>query len=112
MKVVNNLIKIDNYLNLRQEVIKILKTIYDPEIPVNIWDLGLVYGVDIKDSLAQVVMTLTSPNCPAIDTLPQEIKESIESIDQIDECQVQIVWDPPWTKALMTEEARLELGML
>jgi FeS assembly SUF system protein len=96
----------------RKEVISILKTIFDPEIPVNIWDLGLVYGVDYQDEIVTVTMTLTSPNCPAIDTLPEQIRQEIENLESVKEVFVELVWEPAWSKSLMTEEARLELGMI
>lgn len=146
-------------LEMRQKVILVLKEIFDPEIPVNIWDLGIVYGVDVEEILttnsdlsldsnlnhkpeldiiadfenlqndfpsnlqknivsknpkkAIVTMTLTSPNCPAIESLPAEIKQKIkEQIAEITEVAINLVWEPTWNQNLMTEEARLELGML
>jgi FeS assembly SUF system protein len=97
----------------RKIVIDSLKTIYDPEVPLNIWDLGLVYGVDVtSEGVVTVVMTLTSPNCPAIDILPQQIEDTVESLDFVTDFKLNLVWDPPWDKTLMSEEARLELGML
>jgi FeS assembly SUF system protein len=102
----------NNLIQKRKEIITILKTIFDPEIPVNIWDLGLVYGVDYKNKKAIITMTLTSPNCPAIDSLPEEIRTNIENISDVEEVIVDIVWEPAWNKSMMTDEARLELGMI
>jgi FeS assembly SUF system protein len=96
----------------RKEVISILKTIFDPEIPVNIWDLGLVYGINYQDEIVTVTMTLTSPNCPAIDSLPEQIRQEIENLESVKEVFIELVWEPTWSKSLMTEEARLELGMI
>jgi FeS assembly SUF system protein len=100
-------------LSLRKKIIEILKTIYDPEIPVNIWDLGLIYGVDIdaKNNIT-IIMTFTSPNCPAIELLPRQIQEEIENnFLEIQNLDIKIVWDPKWSKNLMSEESKLELGI-
>lgn len=100
-------------INLGENVVKTLKTIFDPEIPVDIYELGLIYDVMInEDSDVKILMTLTSPNCPVAETLPQEVEEKIKSIDEVKSCEVEITFDPPWTKDLMSEEAKLELGML
>lgn len=100
-------------INLGEEVVKILKTIYDPEIPVDIYELGLIYDVYVNEDLdVKILMTLTSPNCPVAETLPNEVKEKIEKIGDVKTCEVEITFDPPWTKDLMSEEAKLELGML
>lgn len=96
----------------RKEIIAILKTIFDPEIPVNIWDLGLVYGVDYREQKAIITMTLTSPNCPAIDSLPEQIRQDVANLSDVEEVFVDIVWEPTWNKSMMTDEARLELGMI
>ena len=96
-----------------EAVVTMLKSIYDPEIPVDIYELGLIYDVQVSDQKqAHILMTLTSPNCPVAETLPMEVKEKVESIVGIDECEVEITFEPPWTKEMMSEEARLELGML
>jgi FeS assembly SUF system protein len=96
-----------------QEAIDLLKTIFDPEIPVNIYELGLIYKIEITPSLNAVVeMTLTTPACPVAESLPAEVKERIKSIDGINEVFVDLVWEPQWNMDMMTEEAKLQLGML
>ncbi|MFY7666324.1 MULTISPECIES: SUF system Fe-S cluster assembly protein [Flavobacterium] len=100
-------------INLGENVVKVLKGIYDPEIPVDIYELGLIYDVMInEDSEVKVLMTLTSPNCPVAETLPKEVEEKIKNIDGVKDVEVEITFDPPWTKDLMSEEAKLELGFL
>jgi len=96
-----------------EEAIKIISTIYDPEIPVNIYELGLIYDVKISDQGdVKIEMTLTSPNCPVAESLPAEVEEKVKGIEKTNDVKVEIVFDPPWTKEMMSEEARLELGML
>ena len=98
---------------LETEIVKALKSIYDPEIPVNIYDLGLIYDIIIKESdKVEIVMTLTAPNCPIADQILMEVKSRIEFMDEVNECEVNLVFDPPWDQTMMTEEALLELGML
>ena len=98
---------------LHDAVIAALKEIYDPEIPVNIYDLGLIYGVEISDeSDALVTMTLTTPHCPVAETMPGEVELRAASVPGIRDAEVALVWDPPWGPDKMTDEARLELGML
>jgi FeS assembly SUF system protein len=98
---------------LREEVVKTLKTCYDPEIPVNIYDLGLVYEVEIDvDGKVKVVMTLTSPMCPVAESLPHEVQYRIEEIEQVTGVIVEVVWDPPWRPGMMSEEAKLQLNMM
>lgn len=100
-------------INLGENVVKVLKGIYDPEIPVDIYELGLIYDVMInEDNDVKILMTLTSPNCPVAETLPMEVEEKVKSIDEVKSCEVEITFDPPWSKDLMSEEAKLELGML
>jgi FeS assembly SUF system protein len=100
-------------INLGENVVTVLKGIYDPEIPVDIYELGLIYDVMInEDNEVKVLMTLTSPNCPVAETLPREVEEKVEKIEIVKSCQVEITFDPPWSKDLMSEEAKLELGML
>jgi len=95
-----------------KQIITVLKTILDPELPVNIWDLGLIYGIEIlENNRVKIIMTLTSPNCPAIDILPEQIEDSLLNLDFIDEVDLRLVWDPPWNKDLIDEEIRFELGM-
>jgi FeS assembly SUF system protein len=94
-------------------VIEMLCDIYDPEIPVDIYQLGLIYDVKVSDEGdVHILMTLTSPNCPVAESLPMEVKEKVRSIDEVREVEVEITFDPPWTKDMMSEEAKLELGML
>lgn len=95
------------------EVIKVLKTIYDPEIPVDIYELGLVYDVQLSDEgEARVLMTLTTPNCPVAESLPNEVQEKVGEIEGIVKAIVEITFEPAWTKDMMSEEAKFELGML
>ncbi len=90
-----------------------LKTIYDPEIPVNIWELGLIYDVDVNDDgFVKVTMTLTAPNCPVAESLPQEVKENVLDVKGVRGAEVEITFDPPWNQDLISEEAKLELGLL
>lgn len=93
-------------------VIDALKTVYDPEIPVNIYDLGLVYRVEIKDSFVEIDMTLTAPGCPVAETFPGMVERSVELVPGINKAVVEIVWDPPWSPDLISEAARLELGLI
>ena len=98
---------------LGEKIVKVLKTIYDPEIPVDIYELGLIYDVMVNEDYdVKILMTLTSPNCPVAETLPVEVEEKIKSIDEIKDAEVEITFDPPWSQELMSEEAKLELGML
>jgi FeS assembly SUF system protein len=98
--------------DLQQAVIDALKEIYDPEIPVNIYDLGLIYGVDVNDGQALITMTLTTPNCPVAESMPGEVEMRAASVPGILDAEVNLVFDPPWSPANMSDEARLELGML
>jgi len=96
-----------------EKIIKVLKTIFDPEIPVDIYELGLIYDVFVNEDFdAKVLMTLTSPNCPVAESLPAEVEQKVKSIKGINEVEVEMTFDPPWTKDLMSEEAKLELGFL
>jgi FeS assembly SUF system protein len=98
---------------LANRVIEALRTVYDPEIPVNIFELGLVYKIDVDDQNAvHIDMTLTSPMCPVAETLPEEVKSKVEAIDGVSAAVVSVVWDPPWNPGMMTEEAQLELGII
>ena len=98
---------------LGEKIVKELKSIFDPEIPVDIYELGLIYDVLVnEDYEVKILMTLTSPNCPVAESLPQEVEEKIRSIDEVKTAEVEITFDPPWTKDLMSEEAKLELGFL
>lgn len=98
---------------LGEEIIKVICTIFDPEIPVNIYELGLIYDVEVSDEGdVRIEMTLTSPNCPVAESLPAEVEEKVKDINLINDVKVNIVFEPPWTKDMMSEEAKLELGML
>jgi FeS assembly SUF system protein len=98
---------------LENEIVEILKTIFDPEIPVDIYELGLIYEVKIDKEYHVVIdMTLTSPNCPVAESLPRDVEEKVASIDDVKSAKVEIVFDPPWDKDMMSEEAKLELGFL
>jgi FeS assembly SUF system protein len=99
--------------DLGDRVIEALRTVYDPEIPVNIFELGLVYKIDVDDRNAvHIDMTLTSPMCPVAETLPEEVKSKVEAIEGVSGATVAVVWDPPWNPSMMTEEAQLELGIM
>ena len=98
---------------LGEEVVKALCQIYDPEIPVNIYELGLIYDVQISEDYdVKILMTFTAPNCPVAESLPLEVRERVEKIKKIKKATVDITWDPPWNKSMMSEEAKLELGFL
>ena len=102
-----------NTTELGEKIVKVLKTIYDPEIPVDIYELGLIYDVFVnEDAEVKVLMTLTTPNCPVAETLPVEVEDKVKSIKLVKDAEVEITFDPPWTQDLMSEEAKLELGML
>ncbi|MCC8359337.1 MULTISPECIES: SUF system Fe-S cluster assembly protein [Salinimicrobium] len=98
---------------LGEKIVTVLKTIYDPEIPVDIYELGLIYDVMVnEDNEIKILMTLTTPNCPVAESLPMEVEERVKSMNEVKDCEVEITFDPPWTQDLMSEEAKLELGML
>ena len=98
---------------LENKVISVLKSVYDPEIPVDIYELGLIYEINFRDDRhANILMTLTSPNCPVAESLPQEVEDKVASIEEVPSASVEIVFDPPWNKDMMSEEAQLELGFL
>jgi FeS assembly SUF system protein len=100
-------------LQLETNIVQVLKSIYDPEIPVNIYDLGLIYDINIDDEKnAEIVMTLTAPNCPIADQILIEVKEQVEMVEGVKSSEVKLVFDPPWDQNMMTDEAKLELGML
>jgi FeS assembly SUF system protein len=100
-------------VELENKIIEVLKTIYDPEIPVDIFELGLIYEVKInKDKEVDIEMTLTSPNCPVAESLPKEVEDKVAAHPEIKSAKVNIVFEPPWDKSMMSEEAQLELGFL
>jgi FeS assembly SUF system protein len=99
-------------MELKDQIIAEIKKIYDPEIPVNIYELGLIYDIKVKNkNTAKVKMTLTSPNCPVAESLPKEVKDSIMQVEGIDKVDLDLVWDPPWDKSMMSESAKLELNL-
>ncbi len=103
----------NEFLVLEEQIVAMLKTVYDPEIPVNIFDLGLIYNVEVKDGGEVIItMTLTAPNCPAADFIVEDVKMKIESVEGVKKVDVNIVFEPEWNKEMMTEEAQLELGFL
>jgi FeS assembly SUF system protein len=99
-------------MNLKAKIIAEIKKIYDPEIPVNIYELGLIYDIIIdKKNNVKVNMTLTTPNCPVAESLPKEVKDSIMEIKEVNKVDLDLVWDPPWDKSMMSESAKLELNL-
>ncbi|MBW2961887.1 SUF system Fe-S cluster assembly protein [Mesonia aestuariivivens] len=102
-----------NTEELGEKIVKVLKTIYDPEIPVDIYELGLIYDVFVNEDYdVKILMTLTTPNCPVAETLPKEVEEKVKSLNKVNDVELELTFDPPWTQDLMSEEAKLELGML
>ena len=98
-------------MDLKEKVITEIKKIYDPEIPVNIYELGLIYDIKIKNKDVEVKMTLTTPNCPVAESLPKEVKDSIMELKEVNKVDLDLVWDPPWDKSMMSEAAKLELNL-
>ena len=98
---------------LAQKIIKVLKTVYDPEIPVDIYELGLIYDVLVNDNNeVKIIMTLTTPNCPVADSLPKDVEDKVRLLDEVNDAKVELTFEPPWNRDLMSEEAKLELGFL
>lgn len=103
----------NNIMQLEEEIVRMLKTVYDPEIPVNIYDLGLIYNVDIdEDKNVTITMTLTAPNCPAADFILEDVRLKLESIKSLKNVMVNLTFEPEWNKDMLSEEAKLELGFL
>ena len=97
----------------REDVIKVLKTVYDPEIPVDIWELGLIYDISIdEENNIKIAMTLTAPNCTAAQSLPLQVQERVKQISGVGDVDVEVVWDPPWHPSMMSEVAKLQLGYM
>ena len=97
---------------VKEQIVEQIKTCYDPEIPVNIYEMGLIYDIDVQpDGQTLVKMTLTSPNCPAAQSLPAEVTEKVKEVDEVADAEVEIVWEPTWTIEMMSEDAKLELGI-
>ena len=100
-------------IELEQKIVEMIKTVYDPEIPVNVYDLGLVYRIELKDdNSVDIDMTLTAPNCPAADFMMEDVRMKVESIEEITKINLNLVFEPEWSQDMMTEEAKLELGLL
>ncbi|MGM0529822.1 MAG: SUF system Fe-S cluster assembly protein [Bacteroidota bacterium] len=102
-----------DYLAIENKIVNVLKYIYDPEIPVNIYDLGLIYNIDVdENNNVEIDMTLTAPNCPIADQILQEVEDQVKNIDDVNQTKVNLVFDPPWDKEMMSDEAKLELGLM
>lgn len=103
---------LDQMQKIREDVVDRLRDTFDPEIPVNIYELGLIYGIDVnQEGVVDLKMTLTSPSCPVAETLPPEVEQKIAAIEGVERANVHVVWDPPWSPDMMSEEAKLELNM-
>ena len=98
-------------MDIKEKIITEIKTINDPEIQVNIYDLGLIYDVQVDKKKAKIIMTLTSPNCPVAESLPKDVKDVAMQVEEIDDVDLELVWDPPWNKNMMSEAAKLELNL-
>ncbi len=98
-------------MELKEKIIDEIKKIYDPELPVNIYDLGLIYDVQVNEKKAKIKMTLTTPNCPVAESLPKEVKEGAMQVEGIENVDLELVWDPPWSKDMMSDAAKLELNL-
>ena len=101
----------DQLMDIKSKIIEEIRKIYDPELPVNIYELGLIYDIQVKENKAEIKMTLTTPNCPVAESLPKEVKEGVMQVEGIDAVDLQLVWDPPWTKEMMSDVAKLELNL-
>lgn len=101
------------FMQLESQIVEAIKTIYDPEIPVNIYDLGLIYEVDVNEqNEVRIVMTLTSPNCPVAESLPEEVIEKVKGVEGVKEVELNLTFDPPWSREMLSDEALLELGLM
>ena len=98
-------------MDLREQIITEIRKIYDPEIPVNIYELGLIYDVKVNKDKAKIIMTLTTPNCPVAESLPKEVKDTAMQVEGIEEVDLDLVFEPPWDKSMMSEAAKLELNL-
>ena len=102
-----------DFLEMEGKIVEALKTVYDPEIPVNIYDLGLIYNIDYRDDKEVIIdMTLTAPNCPVVDMLIMDVENAVNALEEVEKTTINLVFDPPWDKSMLSEEARLELGLL
>ncbi len=105
--------EVNNFLQIETEIVQVLKNIFDPEIPVNIYDLGLIYAIDVDDdNKVEITMTLTAPNCPVADSLLAEVQEKVKAIDGVTDAKVNLTFEPPWDESNLTDEAKLELGLM
>lgn len=105
--------KENDILTVEEKIVKMLRTVYDPEIPVNVYDLGLIYSIEVDDEKnVHIEMTLTAPNCPAADFIIEDVRMKVESINDVKSVDIQLVFEPEWDKDMMSEEAKLELGFL
>ena len=98
-------------MDLKEKIINEIRKIYDPEIPVNIYELGLIYDVKVNNDTAKIIMTLTSPNCPVAESLPKEVKDTAMQVEGIEKVELDLVFEPPWDKSMMSEAAKLELNL-
>ena len=98
-------------MELKEKIIEEIKKIYDPEIPVNIYELGLIYDIVVNKKTVNIKITLTTPNCPVAESLPKEVKDSVMQLEEIEKVELDLVWDPPWNKSMMSEAAKLELNL-
>ena len=98
-------------MDVKNKIIEEIRKIYDPELPVNIYELGLIYDIQVNGRKAEIKMTLTTPNCPVAESLPKEVKDSILEIKEVENVNLDLVWDPPWDKSMMSEAAKLELNL-
>ena len=98
-------------MEIKEKIINEIRKIYDPELPVNIYELGLIYDIKVEGEKAEIKMTLTTPNCPVAESLPKEVKEGAMQVEGINDVDLQLVWDPPWTKDMMSDAAKLELNL-
>ena len=98
-------------MEIKEKIIDEIRKIYDPELPVNIYELGLIYDIQVKGKKAEIKMTLPTPNCPVAESLPKEVKEGAMQVEEIDDVDLQLVWDPPWNKDMMSDAAKLELNL-
>lgn len=109
----NKMAEVNNFLQIETEIVQVLKNIFDPEIPVNIYDLGLIYAIDVDDNnKVEITMTLTAPNCPVADSLLEEVREKVAAIEGVTEAKINLTFEPPWDESNLSEEARLDLGLM
>lgn len=102
-----------DFLEIEGKIVEALKTVYDPEIPVNIYDLGLIYKIDYTDQKeVRIDMTLTAPNCPVVDVLIMDVENAVNALEEVEKTSINLVFDPPWDKTMLSEEAKLELGLM